>query len=235
MNLFQPGCPWFEYHLNFPPNIEWCEEKLCSFIVTPFNAWTNMAYVLVGIYVWLKMRKSKSEAFRFFGPATVIVGLTSFLWHSSLNFYTQIFDFFGMYTFCVLLIMFNKARLHSWPTPPRAFHRFWIWVTGLTVLTASSLMLNPHFPIQVFVLLLILAILRTELMERLEKGEHRRWFWASFFTLLSAAVFSALDASRIVCYADNHWFQGHGVWHLLSALSLYFSYKHQAQFEAKIF
>ena len=232
---FQPGCPWFDLHLNYPPNVEWCEEKLCSWVLTPFNAWTNLAYVALGVYAWAKMKDSKSAAFRFFGPAAMIVGITSLIWHSSLNFFTQIFDFFGMYAFCILLVMFNLARSQRWPAPPKAFRWFWLGVTALTGITVGASLLNPHFPIQIFVFILILMIVTTELKLKLKPGQNRKWFWATFFTLIAAVIFSALDATRKLCDPENHWFQGHGMWHLLSGLALYFAFLHERQFEDELF
>ena len=60
--VFGPGCPWFDLHARFPPNIDWCEEKLCAVIVTPFNSWTNLAYLMVaGVFLlkWLSDPKNR--------------------------------------------------------------------------------------------------------------------------------------------------------------------------------
>lgn len=238
---FLPGCPWFDLHANHPPNIDWCEEKLCSWVLTPFNAWTNLAYVLIGLWIWKQMKNSKSRVLRFFGPALVIVGVTSLIYHSSLNFYTQIFDFLGMYVFCVLLIMFNLARSKEgvdlyglrlkWPEPPKAFLWFWIWTITLTVVTTLSLVISIHFPIQLYVLGLIAMIIVTELRQ---SAPSRKYFWMTIASMFLAAIFSALDASRILCFPENHWFQAHGMWHLLGAMALFFSFHHYKQFENEI-
>ena len=37
----------------------------------------------------------------------------------------------------------------------------------------------------------------------------------------AAAAASAADVSRVFCDPTNHWLQGHAIWHLLSAASLY--------------
>jgi len=228
-SLFQPGCPWYDLHIQYPPNIDWCEEKLCSWIVTPFNTWTNVAYSLIGLSIWIKMRKSPSAFLRFFGPASFIVGLTSFIYHASLNLFTQVFDFFGMYVFCVLLIMFNLARAGKWPAPPRAFVRFWIWVVGLTAFTVVSYFI--HFPIQLYVLFLIMTILVTEFKAT---APSRKYFWYTVVAMAVAVTFSALDHAGIICSPENHYFQGHGVWHLLGAVALWTSFQHYRQFESSL-
>ena len=39
-------CPWSDYA---PATIAFCERRLCAWIVEPSNAWSNVAYVLVGL------------------------------------------------------------------------------------------------------------------------------------------------------------------------------------------
>ena len=38
-----------------------------------------------------------------------------------------------------------------------------------------------------------------------------------------------LDKLNIVCRPDNHFITGHAVWHVLTAVSIYFFAKNQAQ------
>ena len=230
MNLqpFGPGCAWYDLHQQYPPNIEWCEEKICSLFVTPFNTWSNLAYIIVGFLIWNKTRNSSSRLLRFFSVASVLVGASSFVFHMSLNYFTQIFDYFGMYVFCILMLMSNLTRMGRWPKGNSAFYRFWLCVVGLTLLTCLSVMV--HFPIQLYVLLLVIAIVRTELIQKITPPKNRNNFWWSVAFLIVAALLSALDLSRILCWPDNHWFQAHGTWHVITAVSLYFAYLHARQF-----
>jgi hypothetical protein len=39
-----------------------------------------------------------------------------------------------------------------------------------------------------------------------------------------------LDITRVVCDPDNHIFNLHSVWHVLTSLSIYWFYAYQAQF-----
>ena len=229
LEKFQAGCPWFDLYTKFPPNVEWCEEKLCSWIVTPNNTFTNLAYMLIGFFIWRQMKDAKSAILRFFGPIVVMVGVTSFVFHMSLNFFTQVFDYIGMYAFCVLLIMCNLARLNCWPKPPKAFVAFWLSIVGLTALTI--LMYFVHLPYQAVVLLLIFVIIGTELKA---KASTRYYFWAAVGCLFVAVNFSGLDHERILCTPENHYFQGHGFWHVLGSISLWCSYQHYLQFKDEL-
>jgi hypothetical protein len=218
---FGPGCPWYDLHAHFPPNIDWCEEKLCAIVVTPFNTWTNLAYLIAATLMWAAMRDTRDTTLRLFAPATALTGVTSFVYHQSLNAFSQVLDFVGMYAFCVLLLMANLRRMHKWPDGARGMQWYGLTVAGLTGLTAVSFMAG--MPAQMFVALLIGLIIWTEL---LQDTASRRYFWASVLAMGVAAVFSALDLARVWCSAANHWFQPHGVWHIITALAIYLAFQH---------
>jgi len=218
---FGPGCPWYDLHLRFPPNIDWCEEKLCSLVVTPFNTWTNLAYLLVAMLMWLGARNTSSPSLRLFAPATAVTGITSFMYHQSLNVFSQMLDFVGMYAFCVLLLMANMQRMHSWAQGRRGVIHYGLAVTALTGLTAASFMLG--IPAQAIVAVLILLIIRSELAQN---AASRGYFWLSILAMTAASALSALDLTRVVCQASNHWFQPHGVWHIVTALAIYLAFLH---------
>lgn len=218
---FGPGCPWFDLHSRFPPNIDWCEEKLCALVVTPFNSWTNLGYLLVAVAMGLLARRCAQPALHLFAPATLLTGLGSFIYHQSLNLFSQLLDFMGMYTFCVLLLMANLQRMRRWPAASAGRATYGLAVVALTALSASSFQLG--FPAQWYVGVLILLIVGTELAQ---PARSRRFFWASVVTMAIAAVLSALDLTRTVCDAGNHWLQLHGLWHLLSAAAIGLAFLH---------
>ena len=219
--IFQPGCPWYDLHSQFPPNVDWCEEKVCSLIVTPYNAWTNLAYLFFGLLMWNRSKNTSNDILKFFGKASIIVGISSFLYHMSLNAFTQVFDFFGMYLFTMIVIMSNQTRAKKWPNGKNAFKRFWYLVGGLTFSTVIAL--SFHFPIQLFIGVLILLIIWTEFNQ---KTNNRKFFWISLVMMFVGAILSAMDVSRLLCWPENHFFQAHGTWHLITAWALYFAYRH---------
>ena len=218
---FGPGCPWFDLHSRFPPNIDWCEEKLCALVGTPFTSWTNLGYLLVAVAMGLLARRCAQPALRLFAPATLLTGLGSFVYHQSLNLFSQLLDFMGMYTFCVLMLMANLQRMRRWPAGDSALATYGLAVVALTALSAASFQLG--FPAQWYVGILILLIVGTELVQ---PARSRRFFWASVLTMAIAAVLSALDLTRTVCDAGNHWLQLHGLWHLLSAAAIALAFLH---------
>ena len=230
-----PGCPWYELSELGRPNIKWCEANQCSWIIAPADTWSNVAYLLAAVYLYLVAAKltSKSELsatspLQYFGPAAAVVGVSSFIHHMSYSFILQILDHFGMYVFCFLIITLNLRRMQKIEFQEmKSF--FWKAVLGMTGLTI--VMERFHFPIQSFVLILIGVIGYTEVAARKNATSYSpRYFLVALSILTTGAFFSFMDATRRLCFPDNHIFQGHALWHVLTATSLAVLFHHYRQF-----
>jgi hypothetical protein len=215
-----PGCPWEPLSSFWLPNVRWCETQLCSWVVEPANTWSNLAYVLAGVALWWIGTRRGERTLRIFGLAEIVVGISSLVYHMSFSGVLQVLDFVGMYVFTNLLIGLNLVRLGTLPR-----RLFWpVYVLSVAAFTALTVALRfTSFPIQGVVFVLILAIIATELMQRPAAGLDRRFFHASLATLVVAAVFSAADVTRVFCDPDDHFVQGHAIWHVLGSISLVFA------------
>jgi hypothetical protein len=71
------------------------------------------------------------------------------------------------------------------------------------------------------VFVLIVAIVATEYLQRVRID--RRLFLASLAALTVAAAFSAADVTGVFCDPNDHFVQGHAIWHVLGAISLVFA------------
>jgi hypothetical protein len=225
----EPGCPWHALRELRPPNVDWCELERCAWIVEPANTWSNLAYVAVGVALMVSARETQSLSLRAFGPAAVIVGVFSGIYHASTTFALQVLDFAGMYVFCYLLLTLNLRRL-GLVGAGDAVRRFAQLVVATTVLTVAIDFLEV--PIQGIVFLLILAIVASELwLRRRDPGVSLRFFGLAVLLITAGAVFSVLDVTRIWCDPAHPFLQGHAIWHVLSAASLLAAYFHYRQFE----
>ena len=229
-------CPWQGLARWGPPNIKWCEERLCAWVNEPANAWSNLAFVIVALVILRLARRGaplQAPALRRFAPVVALVGLCSFAFHASNTHVTQLLDFFGMYLFCGLLLGLNAARL-SWLAPRRVPAAVLAGALGLTAVTA--VLVRYQAPIQLIVLGLIAAIITSELLalRRSLPRPTMRWFQVAVALLAAALVCSLLDASRRWCDPTDHVLQGHAAWHLLSALSLLAAFVHYRQFDAAL-
>lgn len=231
-NLLKEGCPWVDLRqLGGLPNVKWCEETLCSVVAEPANTWSNLAYLLVAVLLFVAARGESQRTLRFFAPAAFWVGLTSLVYHATVAFLTQVFDFWGMYIYFLLILFLNLVRMGVLKKEA-LFKALWISVFAFTALTVAVAMAG--LPIQGIVGLLLASALVTEVIavkRSKERGSHRA-FAVTLLFIGVAAAFSASDASRAFCDRES-LIQGHAIWHCLGAVALYFSYFHYRQFRAQ--
>ena len=218
------GCPWSGFQ---QPNVDWCEAELCSWITNPADTWSNLAYVLLAVLIWYHARRRGSRTLAMFGPACLVTGLFSFAYHASYTFFLQFFDFVGMFVFTNLVVTLNLRRSGALTARRQV-------VFYLASIVLFSALVPPMFyldlPFQGLVAFLILVILVQEI--RLwATAERHGAFWLALLLLGAGATCSALDLSRVWCDPHNHWLQGHAVWHVLTALSLYSLYRYFTQFD----
>lgn len=213
------GCPWSGWT---PPNVDWCEDELCSWIVNPADTWSNLAYLFFGLVMWRAARRARNPRLVLFGPASIVVGVGSFAYHASYTYFLQFFDFVGMFVFCFTVITSNALRL-GWIGVTRQWAFFG---AGVVLFSAAvPLLSQTTVPIQSLVAVLIAGILAQEfVLRRRDRGGSQadyRPFATALGLLALAAAASLADVTRVWCDPGNHWLQGHAVWHLLTATALY--------------
>lgn len=210
------GCPWSGWT---PPNIDWCEAELCAWVTNPANTWSNAAYIVFGLWMVWEAHRRQSRTLALFGPASIAVGIFSFAYHASYTWFLQFFDFVGMFLFCFLVLVLNARRL-GWVDADRQTATYLLGVAGMSALV--PLLFYQGIAIQPLVGVLIAIVLVQEglLLRRDGTTSAHPWLAAALLLLGGAAFFSLLDVTRTWCDPDDHWLQGHALWHLLSAASL---------------
>jgi hypothetical protein len=205
---------------------------------TRSDTWSNLAYVLVGFYAlalgWHDSRRQPPAKAGYvirtpgmsilFGLACCYLGFGSGLFHASLTRWGQQLDVAAMYSPLVVAIAINVGRwvprlnkgggAASMPT--------WPILAGLALVTCF-LLYEYKWSMRSSVVLptLILIVAAFAVLDRFQ----RRSRLSVPMLILSVA---ALVAARICWVMDvagkfggpDTWFQGHAVWHLLTALSL---------------
>lgn len=221
-------CPWSDF---LPPTIQFCEKNLCSFITAPSNTFSNLAYIIIGVYLLLK-RKNESSSLRLklISISAILTGVASFLYHASFTLFFQFFDLSAMYLFSSLLIVLNWKRLMGGSDRKLLFS-----FIGLVFSSMVVLFIFKKIGIYIFALHLLIAM-SLELKIFLKKKTLEHKFDISFFSyyknfLISIILFGVafgfwiLDYKRIVCDPDNHILQGHAIWHILTAFCYLFLFK----------
>lgn len=208
------------------PDDCFCEAQRDGFIRQPINTYSNLAFVLVGLWILAVARADWSKGARHnlmlshraypivFGLAAVAIGVGSFFYHASLTFIGQWFDVMGMYLFVSFAMVYSFARL-------RPFQPFYFIVGYLVLNTMLGylLVVNPAIRRQVFAAMVWTALALEILVWLVESPKiEKRWLAASVASLAFGYAIWMLDESGAWC-APMSWWQGHALWHLLTALA----------------
>lgn len=206
---------------------------IASVFRTRANTWSNLAYVLVGLYALAlaahdarapgpgQVRRTPALS-ALFGLGCLVLGAGSSLFHASLTRVGQHLDVAAMYLPLLALLAVSASRLSpriaTWPRLAVA------WAIAGVLLFVFKWQMSAI----VWMPVLILVVVATRALERL-RGLGRsalRWSLLSLACLVAAVACRDLDVAGRFSSPDA-WLQGHAVWHLLSAAALWLGYLDQ--------
>ncbi len=207
----------------------WCEEQLCSWIREPANTFSNIAYIIVGILILINARKFSYPHLRMLGWFSILLGLMSAFYHATSSFFGEVLDYSSMFLISAYVLVANLSRLFIWS--PRkvaisALLLFTISVMGLVQLRTVGAV---FFFVQITAAVIVEFVLRS----RSEQKANQHNMWISLGLLLVAWAIWSLDTHRIVCDPKNHFINGHAIWHVMTAISIWFLFKFYSQFELR--
>ncbi len=212
---------------------------------TRANTWSNLAYVLVGLYAFALGWHDRQEKFPpesgyvhntpamsfLFGGACCFLGAGSGLFHASLSRLGQQLDVAAMYAPLLVLIAVQLGRRYPRVQAGRGCRNVpsWPLLTGLVVL-ASFLLYHYKWSMSSRVVLpvLIVAVGGLAVLDLFRTDERRALFWMPLagVSLALAVVCRQLDVAGRFSGPDS-WLQGHAFWHLLTSGSLGCMYLYQ--------
>lgn len=220
------GCPWHVAAEDLgAPNIKWCESTACAWISEPANTWSNLAYVLVALLIWRQCRHSPHAELRGMAPALLVMGLLSGIYHASNIYLTQALDFLGMFLFIFWLLVINLQRNRVLDRRAQLGSYVLLVALGMGLVHAMYLM---QWRFQWLIALATLLLVATEVAARRFAAQRvpLRDFGLTLALLACAQAASLADLTRLACDPTHPWLQGHALWHVLSALALYFAVQH---------
>lgn len=207
-----------------------------SIFRTQANTWSNVGYVLVGLYIvayaWWDARRETSAhdpyAVRqpalmgMFGVACIVLGIGSGLMHAAMTGWGHKADVFGMFISMSMLIALQWAR---WiPAVPfsRGCFPTWPLLAVVAIVTSVLLVANlrtlpGNIVMGTLIGMAVLGVVVDALMRN--ASQQYRWSVLSLFSLALAYYIWNLDRSRQFT-APESWLQGHALWHLLTAVTL---------------
>ena len=202
---------------------------------TRANAWSNLAYVIVGLYAmglaghdarqdmatkgYLVKTPAMSLAF---GMACCYLGFGSGLFHASLTRFGQQLDVASMYAPLLMMIAINLGRWVPGFTIRRKQIPTWPILVSLVVVISAFLFVYKWSMSSMNVLsTLILIVGLLALFDQVQRVRllNYRWLIGSSLALGLAVLCRELDVAGRFSGPDA-WLQGHAIWHVLTSLSI---------------
>ena len=206
-----------------------------SLIVQPANSWSSYGYAFAGFLMIVLARGSNWRsgfhpvAATVFGLTAIFVGLGSVLLHATLTLWGQFFDVTGMYFTSGFMLVSALACWRGLSGRQAATLYVLLVAALLAVLYAQ-----PEVRRWLFAVVLIAAILIEMAFARpLRPGIKVGYYLAGIATKAVAFTIWNLDQHGTVC-APQSLLQGHAIWHLLGAGSLWLTFLYYRSEQAKV-
>jgi len=210
-----------------------------ALIKQPMNTWSNLGFVLTGLAMlwWIGWERATGHhsalASRMtrtafypgaFGFMTIFMGPGSMFFHGSLKQWGGWLDSVSMYLFMSFILTYNLTRFWNWPR--------WAWGLsyGAVNLVVGILAWVFHEQSTTFfaglgglALVSQAMVARTVRIGTAKSGHW--WFFAGTVSFLAAFVIWRLAwTGGDLCVTRG--FQGHAVWHVLAAFTVFCVYKY---------
>ena len=219
--------PWYKLYKMAPPNVDWCEASTGGWINEPANTWSNFFYFFLAGWAYKATAKVEDKTLKAFAPAFLFMGLFSFIYHASYNFFAQWLDFIGMFLMTGLFSALNLRRMGVLKRDKLFFfYSAFVLIFGIMVI----IFYIKDIPIQIIIAAQALFLMFSEIRLRNKETKYKNFF-ISVVLILVAVSFSIMDVTGVYCNPNNHLLQGHALWHLFSSISLAFAFKFYAQFD----
>lgn len=197
----------------------WCEAtRVGSLILEPVNTWSNLGFMLVGIYL---MVRAKNIFANVYGLSVLLIGIGSFFFHASQTFTGQWLDLFGMYLLTNFYICYNLYRINK-----VNIKSFFILYVSLGVLLGLALAYLPELRRMLFGLSALFALIQIIYIKlKFKPVMNTTYLVTGILTFIAAQTVWILDKNKIWCdpYA---WINGHGIWHILCAIATLLIYRY---------
>jgi hypothetical protein len=216
------------------PDRCFCERVRPGVVRQPVNTWSNLAFVFAGVMVLamavrdftLVPRPKRANPMRanwvypvIYGAVTILIGLGSTLYHSSLAFVWQTVDVTSIYLLASFMLLYNLSRMRRM--------RGGVFVGGYLLANLVMGFVAIGWPVarRYIVVLLILAVLACEIVicRKHRPRTDKRFFAAACTSLALAGVSWVLDIGHVFCLPDS-LLQAHALWHVFMAVTIGFIY-----------
>ncbi len=197
---------------------EYCEHSFrCglpatrSVVQQPLNAWSSLAYLFVGLLT-LGSTTRRSATTWLFATSCAVLAVGSFGFHATVTRELQWLDMVGAYG--VLVAVAARGFTRAFAVDERR--------AVVAALAVDALIAVCKWRLDSGVVLPLLVVVAGVPFVRLVRAGLRSIVAGAWPLLLGGAAVAlrTLDVSRALCWPDSAVFQGHALWHVLTAAAL---------------
>ncbi|GAA4470385.1 hypothetical protein GCM10023189_58860 [Nibrella saemangeumensis] len=218
--------------------VEYCEfNHPQRFFHQPVNTYSNLAYFFFGVLILLVARQdnryrtshtpNRLAGFpllsALMGVCFIYLSIGSAFFHASLTYLGQRVDMNATYS--ILLTLLGITGYHLGHRIRLSSTQQWLWIAAVLVAIGMFLPLARLVPSARLVPALIL-LLNAGMVIHYAQFRAQRSIWVVLLSLVLvvlAIYIRTLDVQKVGCDPYS-FFQGHALWHLLTALSSFCSY-----------
>ncbi len=207
----------FPYQDFLPPTMNFCESNIYWYLQQPANTLSNLGFIILFIYIVRKKRKFESLDF-----SILLIGVFSFLYHSTFTLIGQTLDLVSMFLLGAFLIISINNKYQE--------NYFYVLVSSFLTFVA-----NYFFKINIGIIFFALQILFFIYIIFTDNPTLKNRIKKSLLIFLIGLIFWLLDFFRIWCdQASMHYINGHAIWHILCAVSLFYLWGELRESRGKI-
>ncbi|MES2528895.1 MAG: ceramidase domain-containing protein [Bdellovibrionota bacterium] len=200
-----------------PQKYLYCETQMCGWLQQPANTWSNIGYLIAALLILRSRQKGVEKSFFFWSTFALFLGSTVF--HMSGTNVGKLLDVGAMLVLSMGICSLALQRYFHWERrKTQTFYGVGLFFSLLFL--AIFDIANIPFSLQI----LIAATLEFRMIQQKRGKLHGHFLTLALFIEFLAGIALLLDITRKWCDPENHFINGHAVWHLLSAAAIYTLY-----------
>ncbi len=212
------NCPW---SFLAPQEYNFCETQLCGWVNQPANTLSNVGYLIIAILIF-RHKTLEKRLRNFFAGSLFFLFLGSVFFHGTGSVAGKMTDVSAMFIISMGILSLSIQRFTGWSqTKVQLFY-------GVGLALSLAFLFILKFGNVLFLAEILLAVIfeiRAQQSGRVSM--EKKYFAYSIASLILSMIIWWLDMKKILCWPDQHWFSGHGIWHILTGVAmglLYLSY-----------
>lgn len=192
----------------------YCERTDSSFWSEPFNALTNIAFILAGLFAFYLLSKKEEKPYHLTMLASlmVIIGIGSFLFHTFASYWSLLSDIIPIYLFQILFIWaYQRYKLNF--SLGKTILGFSLFFAAIIVSKLITFDINGS---EIYLPSICMLIIFGLLSKHVDKKVDKVLFWASF-TFTVSIILRSID--MMIC--EQFPLGTHVGWHTLNAVVVF--------------